>query len=47
MPSQLAPPAQIKQVRINYLSQTNPFITECQKIIDAFPKGLIKEKYPN
>ncbi len=40
-------PAQIQQIRIKYLNQINLFITECQKIIDACPKGVIKENYPN
>jgi hypothetical protein len=47
MESQLTPPAQIQQIRVNYLSQINIFFTECRKIIETCPKGVIKENYPN
>jgi hypothetical protein len=47
MQSQYTPPAQVQLIKINYLSQINPFITECRKIIKACPKGVIKENYPN
>jgi hypothetical protein len=47
MQSQYTPPAQVQLIKINYLSQVHPFITECQKIIKACPKGVIKENYPN
>jgi hypothetical protein len=40
------PPAQVQLIKINYLSQINPFITECREIIKACPKGVIKENYP-
>jgi hypothetical protein len=41
MQSQYTPLAQVQLIKINYLSQVNPFITECQKIIKACPKGVI------
>jgi hypothetical protein len=47
MQSQYTPPAQVQLIKINYLSQINPFITECRKIIKACPRGVIKENYPN
>jgi hypothetical protein len=47
MQSQYTPPAQVQLIKFNYLNQINPFITECQKIIKARPKGVIKENYPN
>jgi hypothetical protein len=47
MQSQYTPPAQVQLIKINYLSQVNPFITECRKIIKACPNGVIKENYPN
>ncbi len=33
MQSQYTPPAQVQLIKINYLSQVNPFITECKQII--------------
>jgi hypothetical protein len=45
--SQYTPPAQVQLLKINYLSQVNPFITECRKIIKACPTGVIQETYPN
>jgi hypothetical protein len=47
MQSQYTPPAQVQLIKINYLSQVIPFITECRKIIKACPKGVIKENYPS
>ena len=37
----------IDLVRLNLLSQINPFITECRNLIKRLPKGLIKRTYPN
>jgi hypothetical protein len=34
-------------VRLNLLSQIQPFITVCQKLIKRLPKGLIKKTYPS
>ncbi len=47
MQSQFTHPAKVQLIKINYLSQVNPFITECRKIIKACPKGVIKENYLN
>jgi hypothetical protein len=40
MQSQFTPPAHLQQIKINYLSQINLFLTECQKIIEACPDGV-------
>jgi hypothetical protein len=33
-------------VKLNLLSQINPFITECQKLIKSLTKGSIKKDLP-